>query len=158
MRWTKEDIEYITKEYQGVKPMKELIEQTGRSKTAISHKAVRLGLSRPRPASNRPKNKDHRRRYDLKYYEKHKKKLYEGKKKRELKYKLEMIKALGGKCTKCGYNKSIAALDFHHNGPEKEKEISVLLKWVSKQKILKEAKKCILLCANCHRELHYGGA
>ena len=61
---------------------------------------------------------------------------------------------LGGKCSKCGYNKCLEALDFHHDKGNKEGMISKLTKDFSKQKSLKEVKKCILLCANCHRELH----
>ena len=63
---------------------------------------------------------------------------------------------LGGKCSKCGYNKCLSALDFHHNRGKKEGHLSRLIKDFSKQKSLKEIKKCILLCANCHREVHAG--
>jgi hypothetical protein len=61
----------------------------------------------------------------------------------------------GGKCEKCGYNKSIWAFDFHHLNP-KEKDFTIsaylVLGW---DKIKLELNKCILLCANCHRELHH---
>ncbi len=54
------------------------------------------------------------------------------------------------------YNKYVGALDFHHIG-EKEGHINTFLKNESRQKVLKEVKKCILLCANCHREIHHKG-
>jgi len=76
-------------------------------------------------------------------------------KNRRMEYKLKAVKHMGGKCQICGYNKSIAALDFHHVNPlEKDKSIKNLIcgSWT---KIENELKKCILLCANCHREHHY---
>lgn len=61
----------------------------------------------------------------------------------------------GGKCERCGYDKCIAALDFHHRNPnEKDFAISdknIKLNW---EDIKKELDKCELLCSNCHREEH----
>ena len=61
----------------------------------------------------------------------------------------------GTKCSKCGYNKCTAALDFHHiNMEEKEFSLSdreLKFDWPA---IKKELDKCIVLCANCHREEH----
>jgi len=60
----------------------------------------------------------------------------------------------GGKCVKCGYNKSIRALEFHHtDATEKEFNPSgnMNMAW---HKIEKEIEKCILVCSNCHREIH----
>ncbi len=91
------------------------------------------------------------------YYEKNKKEIYLRKKERRQKLKKEAVKLLGNKCRKCGYDKCIAALEFHHNIGEKENVIAKLIKNPSKQKVLKEIKKCILLCANCHRETHHKG-
>lgn len=70
--------------------------------------------------------------------------------------KLQLIDSKGGKCEYCGYNKNIAALDFHHLNPD-EKEFSLDKRTLgnkSMEKILKEANKCKLLCSNCHREEH----
>jgi hypothetical protein len=69
--------------------------------------------------------------------------------------KQRAIDLLGGKCETCGYNKCIAALDFHHIDPLQKdgtlKELTVK-KWCY---IEREIKKCKLLCSNCHRELHW---
>ena len=63
----------------------------------------------------------------------------------------------GGKCAICGYNKCIKALEFHHiNNDSKDFGISskgYTRSWIE---IKKELNKCILLCANCHREVHEG--
>jgi len=60
----------------------------------------------------------------------------------------------GGKCEKCGYKKSIWSLDFHHINPEEKKfniSTNCTLSW---KKVKKELDKCILICKNCHGELH----
>ena len=47
-------------------------------------------------------------------------------------------------------------LDFHHLDPsEKEYSLGHLKSQGSKPKLLKEMAKCIVLCSNCHRDLHY---
>ena len=62
-------------------------------------------------------------------------------------------KLYGNKCQICGYNKCSSALEFHHLNPE-EKEGIVSNSYGTIKESLKEAKKCILICANCHREVH----
>lgn len=71
-----------------------------------------------------------------------------------LKYKL--IKYKGGKCECCGYDKNIAALQFHHLDPTTKKFTldSRTIERKSDEEILQELSKCKLLCANCHAELH----
>lgn len=62
----------------------------------------------------------------------------------------------GGKCSECGYNKSMAALQFHHIDPSiKQFNISLSGSTKSWSKIRNELAKCILLCANCHFEKHW---
>ena len=75
---------------------------------------------------------------------------------RALTRKLELIEEKGGKCEICGYDKNIAALDFHHLNPE-TKSFQLDSRHLSNTTIVKlreEADKCILVCANCHREIH----
>lgn len=72
--------------------------------------------------------------------------------------KKRAVEYLGGKCIDCGYNKCIAALEFDHINPAlKEFQISGNrgFKWETVQK---ELDKCVLRCANCHRERHYNGS
>lgn len=76
------------------------------------------------------------------------------KRKRE-KIKLDLINYKGGKCEICGYNKCLSALEFHHiNSNEKDFGISEKGYTRSLEKNKEEVDKCILVCANCHREIH----
>lgn len=63
----------------------------------------------------------------------------------------------GGKCYICKYDKCPSALEFHHKDP-KIKDFGVSEKGFTRSwdKIKKEVDKCILICANCHREIHAG--
>ena len=67
--------------------------------------------------------------------------------------KQRLVNELGGCCSKCGYKKSLNALQFHHHADDKEAVVSSLLRR-NYEEALAEAKKCVLLCANCHAEEH----
>ena len=69
------------------------------------------------------------------------------------KYKLKMIEYKGNKCEKCGYNKNIAALEFHHLDPN-TKKFTLSDTHHNWEETKEELDKCILVCSNCHRELH----
>lgn len=61
----------------------------------------------------------------------------------------------GGCCVRCGYSKCLTALDFHHINPdEKEFNISRIIRIKDQSIVYKELGKCVILCANCHREEH----
>lgn len=70
--------------------------------------------------------------------------------------KLKAINEKGGCCCVCG-NNNIEHLSFHHTSmKDKECTISSLLTSHNKWNIIqKELEKCILVCENCHREIHY---
>lgn len=73
---------------------------------------------------------------------------------KRLALKERAIQHLGGKCQICGYDKCPAAFDFHHLDPdEKDFAISEVMDW---ERLVVELDKCVLLCANCHREVHAG--
>lgn len=69
--------------------------------------------------------------------------------------KLNLMKVAGNKCCLCGYDKIPDALEFHHIIPE-EKKYAISNSGVCHdlELDLAEVKKCILICANCHREVH----
>ena len=70
------------------------------------------------------------------------------------KLKEKAIDYKGGCCQKCGYDRCNSALEFHHLDPN-EKDFGIgsysVLAW---EKIKPELDKCIMVCANCHREIH----
>lgn len=72
--------------------------------------------------------------------------------------KKRIIESMGGRCQICGYDKCDSALSLHHLNPN-EKEVSLgsiranPRSWV---RIVDELRKCILLCNNCHSEVHDG--
>lgn len=59
----------------------------------------------------------------------------------------------GGKCVICSYNKCLDALHFHHPNDDKEKCVSHAL-YSGYDAGKAEAKKCMLVCSNCHAEIH----
>lgn len=74
----------------------------------------------------------------------------------------DLVLSYGGKCERCGYAEFSSALNFHHLDPTtKEATVSTFIgsycnnpsieKW---ERVITEANKCILLCANCHTSLH----
>lgn len=70
--------------------------------------------------------------------------------------KMIAVEYKGGECVCCGYKKSLSALEFHHLNPE-EKDFSFGRKKYLKIEDLKpELDKCILVCSNCHTEIHGG--
>ena len=72
------------------------------------------------------------------------------------KRKLELVSIKGGCCSRCGYKRNYAALEFHHVNPQ-GKEFALDLRSLSNRRwhvILKESSKCVLLCSNCHTEAH----
>ena len=72
------------------------------------------------------------------------------------KIKSILVEYKGGKCEICGYDKCINALDFHHiNSQEKKFALNSANYNKSLSSLKEESDKCILVCANCHREIHY---
>ena len=72
--------------------------------------------------------------------------------------KIVRFKALtykGGRCQRCGYDRCMEALEFHHLTSTK-KDFGISSKGYTRSwdKIRAELEKCLLLCANCHREVH----
>ena len=94
---------------------------------------------------------------DKEFYDRTQKKnnLLRNQKNRAMRRKRRFIDMLGGKCSVCGYNHNMAALDFHHVRDKKFPLSSKNICSMSIDRLLPELEKCVLLCANCHRELHH---
>ncbi len=75
---------------------------------------------------------------------------------RQLENKIWAVSLLGGKCSRCGYDKCIDALEFHHRDPSvKDRTVRQAIRrsW-GRGRIEKEIRKCDLVCRNCHAEIH----
>jgi transposase len=79
----------------------------------------------------------------------------EDRKIRSRKLKERAVKYKGGKCSICGYSKCIQALEFHHKDLSKKDLNFKSSKSWGWGRLKKEIDKCILVCANCHREIHH---
>ena len=79
---------------------------------------------------------------------------------RQRKFKQRLVELKGACCKRCGYNKYIGALEFHHLDPSEKDFAFAKYKHTSfeknKETIMKELDKCILVCSNCHKEIHGG--
>ena len=76
---------------------------------------------------------------------------------RRRKVKEITVAEAGGACVLCGYNRCLAALEFHHTDP-KRKSFGLAHRGITRsiERVREEAKKCVLLCANCHAEVEAG--
>lgn len=63
----------------------------------------------------------------------------------------------GGRCTRCGYDRCLGALQFHHRDGE-AKRFGLADRGLTRsiERVRAEAAKCVLLCANCHSEVEAG--
>jgi transposase len=68
-----------------------------------------------------------------------------------------LVEEAGGSCRLCGYDKSYAALEFHHVDP-REKQFGVAAGGIARSldRLRVEVRKCVLLCSNCHAEVEAG--
>jgi hypothetical protein len=75
-----------------------------------------------------------------------------------VKLKEALIQLRGGACHVCGYDRFHGALGFHHLDP-RTKAFTIAgahtRRW---ETLIHEVRKCVLLCENCHREVHGGVA
>ena len=78
---------------------------------------------------------------------------------RRRKVKAILVGEAGGCCCNCGYNRNMRALHFHHLEPsQKRHEINAKGVAIALDKLRVEARKCVLLCSNCHAEVEDGMA
>lgn len=71
--------------------------------------------------------------------------------------KERLVREAGGRCRLCGYDRCLGALHFHHLDP-KTKSFGLAMRGHTKsyEKLREEARKCLLVCANCHAEVERG--
>lgn len=106
-----------------------------------------------------PRCKDDKDKSEFYQYKKSssfcKKCILESNTERRLQTKQKAVDYLGGKCTSCGYNKCLAALEFHHINPKDKDKDYFNYRGGFTDTLKTELDKCVLLCANCHREKHH---
>jgi hypothetical protein len=104
---------------------------------------------------NAEKQKQFQKDHYVKYKDKYIERLY--RRRLENKEYINSLKANG--CKLCGYVKCYASLEFHHlDKNEKDRTIAKAVDDFSLKRLIEEISKCILVCANCHREIHAGVA
>jgi ribosomal protein L44E len=71
--------------------------------------------------------------------------------------KLRAVAWFGGRCHGCDEAYPPPVFDFHHWDP-REKQFGLATDGIARswEKVLAELEKCVMLCANCHREVHAG--
>lgn len=73
------------------------------------------------------------------------------------KIKERAVEYKGGACQECGYSACHAALEFHHLDPaEKDFHLARAGHSRSWERVRAELDKCVMLCSNCHKEVHAG--
>lgn len=102
------------------------------------------------------KDKEKQKKFQANWYKKHKRTIHQyNKTKNENFLRWFYSWKATQKCSMCGESR-IPCLEFHHKNPkEKESEIRVLLHARMKTKLLKELQRCVCVCSNCHRMIHY---
>lgn len=73
---------------------------------------------------------------------------------RQRAFKELSVEYKGGRCSLCGYNRYNGSLEFHHLDPLKKDFCISKCHFTNFEKIKKELDKCILVCSNCHKEIH----
>ncbi len=73
---------------------------------------------------------------------------------RRIRLKMKLVEMFGGKCQRCGFDKHIAALEFHHQDPSQKEFQLAAGGTTSWEKLKEEAKKCEMICSNCHQIEH----
>jgi hypothetical protein len=69
--------------------------------------------------------------------------------------KLKLFEGFSEQCGCCGLKDDPIVYDFHHLG-EETKEFNISSRVMAWNKIVEEAKKCVMLCSHCHRKVHSG--
>jgi len=103
-----------------------------------------------------PKNKDRKREITYAWRENNPEKEKAIQQRQRKKYSLMLKDLKSNGCAICGYDKCVRSLDFHHV-ESKTKKFSININTVprhSSQNIADEVCKCVLLCRNCHGEIH----
>jgi hypothetical protein len=121
-----------------------LIEKT---RTEIGDKKICSCCGDPKPLEEFHSNKDRLYRYCSECFSKYTSRRY-------LSRKLALVEFLGGICSVCDKPAHFSAFHFHHTDPSTKEFTWNRLRRKSTKEVIKEIKKCTLICSNCHSETH----
>jgi predicted HNH restriction endonuclease len=101
------------------------------------------------------RNRDKRLKIEKTYRDAHREEIRQKNREKLRSIKQALLDYKGGKCERCGYDKDVPGVyEFHHVDPEvKEFPICGSVKPLDELKA--EVDKCLLVCANCHAEIHH---
>ena len=89
------------------------------------------------------------------HYQKHKEKIQKRDTEKRKRHKAKAIEFMGGKCADCGFTTEYKEVfDFHHIDPKEKEFYPARIMQYAWTTIEAELKKCVMLCANCHRIRH----
>jgi len=95
------------------------------------------------------------RKGDTRRYADRREYLIQAVQKRRRTIRTRAVEYKGGQCGACGYDRCIEALEFHHiDSTLKDFSVSGSGCTRSWKRVREELDKCVMLCANCHREIH----
>lgn len=155
--WSENDEQILREQYPNV-PAKNLSEKLNRTEAAIHSKASRLNISKEGEGERSSKCEKCGQEYTFGGENSWShtalcRACYDKCRRRSRKEKI-INKVFDGECEACGYSECIRALNLHHKNPDEKKfGLSDMLRR-SWEDVLKECKKCKLLCANCHQKHH----
>lgn len=149
--------------------LREIADRLGRSVATVRHWMDRYGLKtarrrRPKPCGEPVRTTMRCRRHGQTEFVLEGRGYYrcvrcrsEAVSKRRRTVKRKLVEEAGGQCAVCGYSRCQQALQFHHLDPAvKEFHLGHQGQSRSLARSREEARKCVLLCANCHAEVEAG--
>lgn len=146
--------------------VRQIAERTGRSATTVRYWLKQYELAtRPRPREFAPRPTEVCPRHGLSEHVRSGGRLAcarcraDGVTEWRRRAKRILVQEAGGCCVLCDYDRCIAALTFHHTDPA-QKRFGLGARGLAQslEKLREEARKCVLVCANCHAEVEAGMA
>jgi transposase len=155
----------------------QISERQGCSKTAVRHWLLRYGLKTRAALERRPRAEARRAhelgvestpmrcpRHGMTLFVVDRRGYYRCRRcrvaavaRRRRRMKALLVAEAGGSCVVCGYSRNARGLHFHHLDPRSKRiEINARGSALALERLRAEARKCVLLCANCHAEAEAG--
>ncbi len=158
MVWNNYQLKILREEYPNPKiSLYDICKKIGKTKKAIFHKASRECIHRSKANIDRKyQSKEDVKIIQRRYWIKNKNKIRIRRKLRRNELKKKIVLLLEGECKMCHIKSQYYQIyDFHHNNKDKEENVGTFISRLQEKKAVEEAKKCVLLCSNCHKIEQY---